>query len=539
MFWDITPGFWLTIVSARVMMAVVQPTSGPPDEYWQGPEVAYHLVYGKGDLTWEWEYGLRSWLHPMLYAAPLAAGRALGVDNQAFVLYAPRVLQGLLAGAADVALHRLTRAMYAKDVERVPITNGALLFSLTNWFTWYCATRTLSNSVELPLSLLALAYLLEGREWRFLHAAGLATLMRPTSVVLWVVCAAFRLVQRRRAGIVGFIARGAAVTALWLAVGVAVDYAATGRLYVSQVEFFRFNFLEGKSALFGTHPWHWYATQGLPAMLGGTLFFAGATMWHTAKWCWRDRGSSDTEGPTLVFGLIAACLAAYSVVGHKEFRFLLTVLYLCFPLCSKGLNDLRWRLPLPVPTNVHLQLMVWVNILMVTYFCFFHQRGGVDAVGAVAHLESLVPAEARAEMVLVDSILPCYTTPGLSYLHGTRVAELRQFDCSPVGAAAPGATQHDVFRREPAAVFAHLYSAWNESLAGVFPAVRDLPEYMLLSADQLDLFRPVLAAAGYSKRRNVLHSPTPMEPGVGTHVLVISKKRREPVEAKDESHDEP
>ena len=25
-----------------------------PDEYWQGTEVAYHLVYGGVDLTWEW-----------------------------------------------------------------------------------------------------------------------------------------------------------------------------------------------------------------------------------------------------------------------------------------------------------------------------------------------------------------------------------------------------------------------------------------------------------------------------------------------------
>jgi len=41
-----------------------------PDADWQGPEVAYDMVYGGGSLPWEWqkENSLRSIVHPSIYA---------------------------------------------------------------------------------------------------------------------------------------------------------------------------------------------------------------------------------------------------------------------------------------------------------------------------------------------------------------------------------------------------------------------------------------------------------------------------------------
>lgn len=40
-----------------------------PDEYWQSLEVAHHMSFGYGYLTWEWVLGLRSYLYPSLIAA--------------------------------------------------------------------------------------------------------------------------------------------------------------------------------------------------------------------------------------------------------------------------------------------------------------------------------------------------------------------------------------------------------------------------------------------------------------------------------------
>lgn len=57
------------LVVFRLVNSVVVTTSGPPDEFWQGPEVAHRLVFGVGELTWEWmpHSMLRGFAHPLLY----------------------------------------------------------------------------------------------------------------------------------------------------------------------------------------------------------------------------------------------------------------------------------------------------------------------------------------------------------------------------------------------------------------------------------------------------------------------------------------
>lgn len=59
--------FW-AFVFVRVLMAFLSWGYFVPDETWQSVEVAHKLVFGNGHLTWEWEHGLRSYLHPALFA---------------------------------------------------------------------------------------------------------------------------------------------------------------------------------------------------------------------------------------------------------------------------------------------------------------------------------------------------------------------------------------------------------------------------------------------------------------------------------------
>jgi len=58
------------VLGIRVLNALVVRTYFTPDEYWQGPEVAHHAVFGFGHLTWEWqsEAQIRGFAHPALYA---------------------------------------------------------------------------------------------------------------------------------------------------------------------------------------------------------------------------------------------------------------------------------------------------------------------------------------------------------------------------------------------------------------------------------------------------------------------------------------
>nr|pir hypothetical protein T27F7.3 - Caenorhabditis elegans [Caenorhabditis elegans] len=45
-----------------------------PDEVYQSAEVAHHLVYGTGHLSWEWRHSLRSFFHPALIAFNVVQG---------------------------------------------------------------------------------------------------------------------------------------------------------------------------------------------------------------------------------------------------------------------------------------------------------------------------------------------------------------------------------------------------------------------------------------------------------------------------------
>ena len=52
----------------RLSSVLMVQTCFVPDEYWQSLEVAHHLSFGYGYLTWEWFEGIRSLIHPLVIA---------------------------------------------------------------------------------------------------------------------------------------------------------------------------------------------------------------------------------------------------------------------------------------------------------------------------------------------------------------------------------------------------------------------------------------------------------------------------------------
>lgn len=85
-------------------------------------------------------------------------------------LYAPRILQGALAGLGDWYLYKLSNknfgssvAKYAVSLLRLPkgkklTLSPQLLCQVFSWFTFYCTVRTYSNSLESILVTIALYY---------------------------------------------------------------------------------------------------------------------------------------------------------------------------------------------------------------------------------------------------------------------------------------------------------------------------------------------------------------------------------------------
>lgn len=112
----------------RIVLALSVQTAFSPDEWWQSLEVAHAFVFGEGAssrvfaenvvsppfmawpgaLTWEWQVQLRSFLHPSLFAALFATLKRF-TDDALYYQLVPKILQGFLAAAQDVAVYSAAR----------------------------------------------------------------------------------------------------------------------------------------------------------------------------------------------------------------------------------------------------------------------------------------------------------------------------------------------------------------------------------------------------------------------------------------------
>lgn len=175
----VKPGVVLLL---RILVAVCITTYFVPDEFWQHGEVAHDVAFGFGHRcarsgpwplrtltpatprTWEWstEHRIRS-IVPLLptigayrvlafsVRQPVPFGpvdlsfprREQGMDSVWAVWLVPRIVAGLVAGIADLAVANIFLRWFPP---RLAVASS-LTFSL-GWFSLYCLSRPLVNSVE-------------------------------------------------------------------------------------------------------------------------------------------------------------------------------------------------------------------------------------------------------------------------------------------------------------------------------------------------------------------------------------------------------
>ncbi|KAK8697506.1 hypothetical protein V6N13_113651 [Hibiscus sabdariffa] len=153
-----------------------------------------------GHLTWEWEEGIRSYLHPMVFALFY---KRLALSGLAI----PWVLikaQSIFSAFGDLYLYKLSLVLFGDGVAKWAsflmdyVLNFFLQLSsqLANWFMFFCFNHTFPNSLETVLTLVSLYWWPSmrsslnkvpsgSRKWGVALAA-LACAIRPTSAITWV-----------------------------------------------------------------------------------------------------------------------------------------------------------------------------------------------------------------------------------------------------------------------------------------------------------------------------------------------------------------
>jgi len=466
-----------------------------------------------GYLTWEWWAGIRGWSHPALCDALFWALRALRCDSPAALAAAPRLAHAALASLADVGAHELGLRLGGPAAGR-----WAALLHATAWLPCYAGGRALSSAAEAPLVTLALLrWPRRGRDAAApaLRLAALACLLRPTAVLLLAPYAALSLHALPFPAAARLLPRAALAAAAALAAGAALDTAcsrallgtASPRLVLSPLAFLHFNLLSGGAAAFGTHPGHWYLSQGLPAVLGtqAPLLLMG---------CFRAAVAGGDA--SALAASLAAALGALSLCGHKEHRFLLPFMPGCAALSGCAAARIARRRPAAAAL---LAIMLLPQLLTSAYLMRWHQAGGE---AAMAHLAAAAGGGEVGQGGIL-ALTPCHDTPGYSHLHSPVPFVI--LDCSPDwrralgGGGGRGQNERDAFFAAPAAHLRARLAAlraggdggWAGSEAwgarvGRAAAPRGLPSHVLFFDDLRESLGDVLAAEGYAQTRSFFHA---------------------------------
>lgn len=370
---------------------------------------------------------------------------------------APRLLQSIISAFGDLYLYKFSQLLFGDHVAQ-----WALFAQLTNWFMFYCIVRTLSNSLETVLTVVSLYYWpcmrvasekvpLVSRKWA-LAAAALACAIRPTSAITWVYVGLLELFLTRDKLKFIFL-EVAPIGILVLGLTCLLDRLLYGSWVLVPLNFLKFNFLSSGGDYYGTHKWHWYFTQGFTVMVFTFLPFSISGIIRSKQW--------------KLSGLILWVLGLYSLLGHKEFRFVLPVLPIALIFsgyslamirgCDMSIGKSKKSSSSHMKCSSKMQLTILfllaTNIPMAVYMSMVHQRGTEDVMNYLA--EEALNGEVRSILFLT----PCHATPYYSTLHQN--LPMRFLDCSPSDVKGIP-DESDRFLMDPVGFASQLAKNWSQ-----------------------------------------------------------------------------
>ncbi|KAF8891237.1 glycosyltransferase family 22 protein [Infundibulicybe gibba] len=430
------------IVFVRILIALCTRTIFQPDEYFQALEPAYNLVFGHGQLTWEWlaPRPIRSIFYPLLNVPVywiLKTSRVsdFGRLGDMCLTAVPKIMHGAFAAITDIYTAKLAfRFIGAEYVSTVTF------LSLTSFFHALCLSRSLSNSLETSLSVIAFAYYpwdassrssshLISRLRITIICSALACMVRPTNAVIWIYSYAKLawFLRSSRRTLLAFVS-----DILTIGSSAGLVLLVVDSWYYSAPTLTPYNFLitnlSSVSLFYGSSPWHYYLTQGLPILCTTALPFAlhGA---YTARHLTRE-----TVALHNILGVVMWSIGVYSFAGHKEWRFIHPILPLLYILAAKSLVDLSpdekpkkmktktntrnsrgklgaLQLSLPPIRSAYIALLlstIPASFFVILFYCS-------APISLVSYIQGLPDAELRDGSI--GLLMPCHSIPGQAYIH--------------------------------------------------------------------------------------------------------------------------
>jgi phosphatidylinositol glycan class B len=491
-------------------------TQFDPDEHWQTLEPAYCYAFkGSCALTWEWtrramtsaslwKKSLHGPLRSHLAILPTyifyVVIKLLRIDTPFLVAKGPMLLHAALVAAPTDYL-----VWYLADHRSS--SRWSLFCSLTSWFQAYTLVRTYSNSIETVLLMCGIALLRSKNttndSWAYV-LGGMSVAIRFTSLAAWIplgLLFALTVSSSFKARLMYLFNPCAMYGLAGFGLSLLVDRCFYGFWTIPLLANLQFNVVEGMGALYGSHPFHWYVTAGLPAITGLML-------------------------PILIFGVprsknnylwavILPYIFLHSISPHKEFRFLLPILPLLCIISGTTLAEEMNLFAHPTRTMLRAILIatfVIANLIAFLYLGLIHQRGPMDVNHAIIRrIQQLGHTD-----VSVHYLMDCHSTPLYSHLHVREGVNVQAWhlDCSPSCRASKSLTcESALFSRDPLEFVIDAYGQVcpidHESdgdQGHVCGSPRTVPNFLAIFSNDAIKVEPQLASMGLVATKRFFHS---------------------------------
>ncbi|KAI6166935.1 glycosyltransferase family 22 protein [Pisolithus thermaeus] len=421
----------LLSVCLRLVIALFTQGFFQPDEYFQALEPAHKVVFGYGHLTWEWlsPQPVRGVLYPAINIPAYWVLKVSGLDRiyPATVVAGPRLIHGLLAALTDIWVCKLTREVLDEAYVR-----PAYFLSLTSFFHAMSLSRSLSNSLETSLTTIALTHfpwdvkapLSLARLRRCIFFAALACVIRPTNGIIWIYMFSVLLLRLRShpKSLIIFARDAVMIGATVLILSFVLDTLFYGRPTMTVLNFLRVN-ASPVSSFYGSSPWYYYLLQAIPILCVTSLPFVLHGSFLAVK--------KNEAKLKLLAGCVAWTIGVYSLLGHKEWRFLHPLLPMLHVLGARSLRELynysaqdpyskqsshRIKQFPGLPLRARDLLLLLLPVPAGIYIVFFHCTGQIEVM---SYLRSL-PVNGSTT---IGFLMPCHSTPWQAYLHRPDLAQ--------------------------------------------------------------------------------------------------------------------
>lgn len=403
------------ILAFRLVNALTLNTFFQADEYWQALEPAHAFVFGYGYLTWEWQLGLRSYLHPLIYMVPywlVKCFESTVGDTYTYVLVGPKVVNALVAATGDYYLYHLMETMHPSLSSR---KNFAKLVSYLSFFSawnWYCWCRSFANSIELTMTIIALYYFKNGDYSFSLIIAAFNCIIRPTNAIIWLFYFPGVFLKFPKLIIIALLTAAAVI-----GLDAIVNYYFYLGFKLPLWQFFKFNVSDSLSSFYGISRVDFYFLQAIPILLLNYLPFflygIAITQWSESK------------------TLCLFYLLVFTAIPHKEFRFIYPLMPFLLMYSASGITKISSKVSIRF-MKVIMVLTISTSIGISYYFSQIHEQGELQIPTTLRNLilEDTNHAEYRKSSI--GFLTPCHSTPFQSHFHlNDAVVDIWFLTCEP------------------------------------------------------------------------------------------------------------